>query len=139
MKGIFSTKDITKFKEAFTNFDLDEDGAITPDQLKSVLRALFIDPEKIDFEDLKWMIRRNDKIRFPRFIRFMEHITKNNKRLTYSAIYHCKHVTEYDINQFMRLYGEDLSEKEIDEMLDECGTGSSSTSFRRFVNMIKGK
>eukprot|EP01121_Diplochlamys_sp_Union-15-3_P010048 TRINITY_DN2777_c0_g1_i1.p1 TRINITY_DN2777_c0_g1~~TRINITY_DN2777_c0_g1_i1.p1 ORF type:complete len:150 (+),score=46.84 TRINITY_DN2777_c0_g1_i1:53-502(+) len=140
---------IAEFKEAFSLFDKDGDGAITTKELGTVMRSLGQNPTEADLEE---MIKEVDQdksgtIDFPEFLTMMAKQMKNED--TEEEIREAFKVFDKDGNGFisaaelrhvMTNLGEKLSEEEVDEMIKEADVDNDGQiNYEEFVKMMLSK
>ena len=73
---------IAEFKEAFSLFDKDGDGTITPNELGTVMRSLEQDPTEEELQDMINNVDSdcNGTIDFPEFLTMMARKMKDTDR-----------------------------------------------------------
>ncbi|XP_068960973.1 centrin-4-like [Petaurus breviceps papuanus] len=136
-----------EIKEAFDLFDVDGSGSIDVKELKIAMRALGFEPKK---EEIKKMIAEIDKegfgtINFEDFFAMMsvKMSEKDEKEEILKAFKlfddDCTgSITLKNIKRVAKELGENLSDEELQEMLDEADRdGDGEISEQEFLRMMK--
>ena len=145
----FTEEMIAEFKEAFSLFDKDGDGTITPNELGTVMRSLGQTPTE---EELQVMINNVDAdcngiIYFQEFLIMMAR--KINSHECEEEIQEAFCVFDKDSNGFISAaelrqvminLGEKQVEDQVDEMIREADIdGDGQVSYEEFVTMMTRK
>uniref|UniRef100_A0A8C5QA39 Calmodulin-like protein 3 n=1 Tax=Leptobrachium leishanense TaxID=445787 RepID=A0A8C5QA39_9ANUR len=123
---------IEEFKEAFSLFDKDGDGAITTKELGTVMRSLGQNPTEAELQDMIKEIDRDGSgtIDFPEFLTMMAKKMKDSD--SEEEIREAFRVFDKEGNGFicaaelrhvMTNLGEKLTDEEVDEMIREADLG----------------
>lgn len=137
--------EISVFKEAFSLFDRDCDGTISQKDLGSVMRSLGKHPTE---EELQRMINNvdtdgNGNIDFHEFLSLMKQKPKDldseeEMREAFKVFDKDGNglISAEELSQVMTELGEDLTDKEIDEMMNEADIdGDGYIDYEEFVQM----
>jgi len=141
-----TNEEIAEFREAFELFDKDNSGSVSAEELGAVMKALGHTPSE---QELKDMINEvdldgNGEIDFNEFLEMMMRKRKETPPLeelreafklfdmdgngTISA---------FELKSVMKNLGEELSEKEVAEMIREADLdGDGEVNFDEFVKMM---
>ncbi|KAJ3091215.1 hypothetical protein HK102_001299 [Quaeritorhiza haematococci] len=145
-----SEQQISEFKEAFSLFDQDGDGAVTSKELGTIMRSLGQIPTEAE---IKEMVKEIDSdgsgtIDFPEFLSLMARKMKDmdsREAETREAF----QVFDKDANGFisaaelrhiMTNLGEKLTEAEVNELIDEADTDRDGLiQYDEFVKLMLAK
>merc|ERR1712183_240382 len=137
---------IAQFKEAFALFDADGNGAITTEELGTVLRSLGQDPTEAELKDMIGEVDedKSGKIEFPEFLVMMARKAKavdTSEELAEAFKIFDKDGSGFidakELKNVMEGLGEDLTDEEIDEMVKEADlNGDGKISYDEFVKMM---
>uniref|UniRef100_A0A8C5WFU5 EF-hand domain-containing protein n=1 Tax=Leptobrachium leishanense TaxID=445787 RepID=A0A8C5WFU5_9ANUR len=129
MANKLSEEQIAEFKEAFSQFDKDSDGAITIDELGTVMRSLGQNPTEAELQD---MMKETD-LDGSRIIDFPEFLTMMAKKMkdTDSEYQNREDFRNFDkdgdgylsaaeLHHVMTSLGEKQTDEEVDEMMREA-------------------
>ena len=140
---------IAEFKEAFSLFDKDGDGAITSKELGTVMRSLGQNPTEAELQDMIHEVDAdgNQLIDFAEFLAMMARRMKDSEGE--DEIREAFRVFDKDGNGFispaelrhvMTNLGEKLTDEEIDEMIREADTdGDGQVNYEEFVTIMLNK
>ncbi|XP_041375662.1 calmodulin-beta-like isoform X2 [Gigantopelta aegis] len=148
----YSERQIRELREAFALFDRDGDGSISTDELGTVMRNLGQFPNT---EELREMIKEIDidgdgTFSFEEFVQVMANmggISENTEEDEEEELRQafrvfdktgCGYITSSDLRAVLQCMGEDLSEDEIDEMINEVDIdGDGRIDFDEFIACMK--
>ena len=145
----FTEEMIAEFKEAFSLFDKDGDGTITPNELGTVMRSLGQTPTEEELQDMINNVDANCNsiIYFQEFLIMMAR--KINSEECEEEIQEAFCVFDKDSNGFisaaeLRQVMINLGEKQVDEQVDEMIReadidGDGQVSYEEFVTMMTRK
>ncbi|CAH2224281.1 calmodulin [Pelobates cultripes] len=140
---------IEEFKEAFSLFDKDGDGAITTKELGTVMRSLGQNPTEAELQATISEIDCDGSgtIDFPEFLTLMARKMKDTD--TEEEIREAFRVFDKEGNGFisaaelrhvMTNLGEKLTDEEVDEMIREADTdGDGQVNYEELVQMMISK
>ena len=148
MAGIetLSEEQIAEYKEAFTLFDRDADGAISTAELGVVMRSVGQNPTESELRDMIGEVDSdgNGTIDFSEFLAMMAKQVKADDRE--EELREAFRLFDNDGNGFisaselkhvMTTFGERLSEEEVDEMIREADlNGDGRVDYGEFVKMM---
>ena len=136
-----------EIKEAFDLFDTDGSGAIDAKELKVAMRALGFEPKK---EDLKKMMQDADRdgnvmIDFDEFTELMQTRLANRdpkeemlKAFRLIDADGSGIITFKELKKVCKELGENMTDEEIQEMIDEADTdGDGEVGEEEFINILK--
>mmetsp|Transcript_8066 Transcript_8066/g.8928 ORF Transcript_8066/g.8928 Transcript_8066/m.8928 type:complete len:150 (+) Transcript_8066:46-495(+) len=144
-----SEDQVAEFKEAFSLFDRDGDGAITTTELGTVMRSLGQNPTESDLAEMIQDVDsdKSGTIDFPEFLSMMAKQMKNED--TEEEIREAFKVFDKDGNGFisaaelrhvMTNLGEKLTDEEVDEMIREADVDNDGQiNYDEFVKMMLSK
>ena len=129
-KHNFTPEQITEFQKTFLLFDKDNKGFITELELYNAMKAMGDTPDK---QEVKQMVQEidedgNGEVDFDEFLLLMNKVVNNNQD-DYDIVmkaFECfdyKAIGEIEMGQLKKtltLFGEKLTEDEVDEMIKEC-------------------
>jgi len=140
---------IEEFKEAFSLFDKDGDGTITPKELGTVMRSLGQNPTEAELQDMINEVGADEHgfIDFPEFLSLMARTMRDWD--TEDEIIDAFKVFDRDGNGFISVaevrhaimnLGEKLTDSEVDEMTQEADVDSNGQiNYEEFVKMMMAK
>ena len=138
---------ISEFKEVFSVFDKRGDGLIKIKYLKKVFKCLGQTPTQKEIDDMlnSFNMGGYRKIKFDDFLKLIERKMKETKDTdTYYEVFKMfdKEETGYisasEIKYMMTNLGENLTDQEVNEMLNCADTEESDKiSYDEFVKMMK--
>ncbi|GAB5355350.1 hypothetical protein AAMO2058_000198200 [Amorphochlora amoebiformis] len=146
-KSELSSEQKQEIREAFDLFDTDGSGTIDKNELKVAMRALGFEPKK---EEIAKMIQDIDKdnsgeIDFPEFLEMMT--AKMGDRDSKTEILKAFRLFDDDETGFITLdnlrrvakeIGENMSDKELQEMIDEADrTNDGKVNEDEFLRIMK--
>mmetsp|Transcript_4974 Transcript_4974/g.8534 ORF Transcript_4974/g.8534 Transcript_4974/m.8534 type:complete len:150 (-) Transcript_4974:543-992(-) len=149
MADQFTEEQIAEFKEAFSLFDRDGDGAITPKELGTVMRSLGQTPTEAELNELinELIADGQQVIDFPEFLTIMA--KKSKEAYTTEEILDAFRVfdkdgngtiTTMELRHIMTNLGEKLTDEEVDEMIREADVqGDGRVVYAEFVNLLMSK
>ena len=138
---------IADCKEAFSLFDKNGDGSITCDELRTVMTSLGENPTTSDLEEMIQEVDSdgNGKIEFSEFLTMMTR-KMGTRSFNDEALEAFKvldkdgsgSISESELRQIMNNIGEDVTDEEIKEMMNEADLdGDGQVSFKEFAAMIQ--
>ena len=138
---------IADCKEAFSLFDKNDDGSITCDELRTVMTSLGENPTTSDLEEMIQEVDSdgNGKIEFSEFLTMMTR-KMGTRSFNDEALEAFKvldkdgsgSISESELRQIMNNIGEDVTDEEIKEMMNEADLdGDGQVSFKEFAAMIQ--
>jgi calmodulin len=137
---------IAEYREAFYIFDEDNDGLITWKELEAIMRALGQNPTEADFRE--WMHRYDPDdrgtINFDSFLSLMaKHIRDSNPKEEITDAFRVfdregnGKITIAEFTHILRDIGDPLSQREIDEMVEEAQAGpTGEIDYVDFINRM---
>ena len=141
--------EIAEFKEAYSLYDTDGDGAITSEELGTIMRSLGQDPTEAELKDMITEVDadNNGMIDFPEFLTMMQCKTKDSD--PEEDILEAFRVLDKDGNGsicasdlkiVMTNLGENLTDEEIEEMIKEADIdGDGLVNYEDFIKMMMSK
>nr|XP_060632377.1 calmodulin-A-like [Anolis sagrei ordinatus] len=145
----FSEEQVSEFKEAFLLFDKDGDGAITSQELGTVMRSLGQNPTEAELQE---MIRKldtdgNGMVDFPEFLNLLARRMKNadsedevRKAFQVFDKDGNGYVSAAELRHIMTKLGEKLTDEEVEEMIKEADVdGDGQVNYEEFVRIMSCK
>ena len=145
----YSEEQLAEFKEAFSLFDKDGDGTISPVELDEILKSL---GQKLSPSELSEMMREIDTdnsgtINFMEFLVLMERqlITGDKDREFKEAFSLFDKdgnglISASELKAVMKNVGESMNDTEIEQMIKEVDIdGDGQINYIEFVKMLKEK
>eukprot|EP00397_Hematodinium_sp_SG-2012_P038652 GEMP01042079.1.p1 GENE.GEMP01042079.1~~GEMP01042079.1.p1 ORF type:complete len:150 (+),score=48.42 GEMP01042079.1:82-531(+) len=140
---------IVEFKEAFSLFDKDGDGAITTKELAIVMRSIGQHPTDAELQDMLNEVDADGSgtISFPEFLalmaRKMKDVDEAEDLVEAFKVFDLDgdgFISASELRKVMNNLGEKLTEQEIDEMIREVDNdGDGKVSWNEFLMMITAK
>ena len=138
---------IADCKEAFSLFDKDGDGSISCDELRTVMTSLGENPTTMELEEMIQGVDSdgNGQIEFSEFLTMMAQ-KMGTRSFNDEALEAFKvldkdgsgSISESELRQIMSNIGEDITDEEIKEMMNEADLdGDGQVSFKEFAAIIK--
>ena len=138
---------IADCKEAFSLFDKDGDGSISCDELRTVMTSLGENPTTMELEEMIQEVDSdgNGQIEFSEFLTMMAQ-KMGTRSFNDEALEAFKvldkdgsgSISESELRQIMSNIGEDITDEEIKEMMNEADLdGDGQVSFKEFAAIIK--
>lgn len=140
---------IEEFRTAFELFDKDHSGAISADELGTVMRNLGLDPSQ---DELRSMVELHDfdssgQIEFNEFCQMMcHHMPEDDREEQLKTAFrtfdsdNSGKISAQELKQVMTNLGENLTEDEINEMIQEADRdGDGQINYEEFVLMMVSK
>ncbi|XP_038270122.1 calmodulin-like protein 3 [Dermochelys coriacea] len=147
--GQLVEEQIAEFKEAFSFFDKDGDGAITTGELGTVMRSLGQNPTEAELQDMisELDTERSSTIDFPEFLSMMarkmrdmdseEEIREAFQIFDEDGI---GYISAAELQHIMTNLGEKLTDEEVDKMIKEANAdGNGQVNYKEFVRMMASK
>ncbi len=148
MKG-YTEEQLAEYKEAFSLFDKNGDGAISAPELSKVMESLGIHPTKTELQDMIHELDTdgNGTIDFSEFMTLMSRqgaaADKDSEVEEAFKLFDLNgdgKISSTELREVMVNLGEKMAEKEIEEMIKEADLdGDGSINYMEFVRMMKGK
>ena len=142
----FTEDQIAEFREAFQIFDKDHDGMISTKELGTVMRGLGQNPTENEIAQMIIDVDENGDgtIDFKEFLGLMAEKLKSsgNKQELLEAFKLIDKeglgaLPAYEFRFLMSTSGENISEEEIDEMIEEADLdGDGTIDFDEFIRMM---
>eukprot|EP00761_Pharyngomonas_kirbyi_P014043 gb/GECH01014073.1/.p1 GENE.gb/GECH01014073.1/~~gb/GECH01014073.1/.p1 ORF type:complete len:150 (+),score=52.36 gb/GECH01014073.1/:1-450(+) len=149
MSKELSESQVAEFKEAFSLFDKDGDGAISLDELGTVMRSLGQNPSEGELKQIINDIDKsgNGKVEFEEFLQLMSKNMKNidNEEEIVEAFRAFDkdgngYISAAELRHIMTTMGDKLSEDEVDEMIREADVaGDGQINYEQFVKSMVAK
>lgn len=146
-KNDLSEDQISDFKEAFSLFDADADGNISPAELRNMMSSLGYDPSRREIEELinEANLGGTGALDFPEFVNFlgrMMKVTKEEDVLQEAFRIFDRDQTgsinSSDLYRVLESVGEKISEVEVEHMIQRAdGDGNGKISYQDFAQLIK--
>ena len=138
---------IADCKEAFSLFDKDGDGSISCDELRTVMTSLGENPTTMELEEMIQEVDSdgNGQIEFSEFLTMMAQ-KMGTRSFNDEALEAFKvldkdgsgSISESELRQIMSNIGEDITDEEIKEMMNEADLdGDGQVTFKEFAAIIK--
>ncbi|XP_067937631.1 calmodulin-like [Watersipora subatra] len=136
-------EEISELTDTFNMFDDDGSGTISTEELGQVMRALGQDPT---VEELEAMVEDVDEdgsgsIEVDEFIKMMAKRSKGYEKevkMTFKSIHNGGFITKKEIKKIYSQLGENLSDKDIQLLLNAAGADSEGRiSYKQFSTMMK--
>ncbi|KAL0482926.1 calmodulin, partial [Acrasis kona] len=136
---------ISQYKEAFSLFDKDSDGAISTKELGTVMRALGSNPTQSELQDLIKELdpQKSGKIDFGQFLDamakgFRAPDTEEQIRDAFRIFDkdNSGTITVDDLKHIMLNLGEKLTQEEVDEMLVHANIKSGKINYADFAKIM---
>mmetsp|Transcript_11372 Transcript_11372/g.15903 ORF Transcript_11372/g.15903 Transcript_11372/m.15903 type:complete len:163 (-) Transcript_11372:534-1022(-) len=134
----FSVEDTADLRAAFKMFDKDGDGHISAKELKEALKTMGLEPTE---EELKMMLSDADTnhsgdLDFDQFVKMMANQMENSESII-NTFENEDFITVAELKHVMLALGEDLSENDLQEMIEEADiNGDGKLNYKEFVAMI---
>ena len=147
MAANLTEEQVADCKEAFSLFDKDGDGSITCEELRTVMNSLGQNPTTTELEEMIQEVDSdgNGKIEFSEFFNMMAQ-KMSSRDFNDEALEAFKvldkdgsgSISEVELRQIMINIGENLTDEEIREMMQEADLdGDGEVSFKEFAAIIK--
>ena len=149
MADKLTEEQFAEFKEAFSLFDKDDDGSITPKELGEVLGTL---GQNVTEAELQKIVNELDQdgngtICFPEFLSWMALNTKDRDRSEdIREVFRMfdkdgdGHISTSELRDAMSNLGVDLTDEEVDEMIKAADSdGDGQVNYEEFIPMMRGK
>ncbi|ODQ62506.1 hypothetical protein WICANDRAFT_76673 [Wickerhamomyces anomalus NRRL Y-366-8] len=136
---------IAEFKEAFALFDKDQDGRISGTELSTVMRSLGFCPSESEVTDMMNEIDVNGdhQIEFSEFLALMSRQLKTNdseQELLEAFKVFDKNgdgvISAAELKHVLTSIGEKLTDKEVDQMINEISDGSGEIDIKQFAALL---
>ena len=155
MTANFTEDQIAKCREAFSLLDKDGDGSITCEDLRTVMTSLGENPATSELQEMIHEVDSdgNGTIEFSEFLIMMSRKLGSRsfddeafRRRSIEEAFHVLDkdgsgsISESELRQIMKNIGEELTDEEIIEMINEADLdGDGQVSFKEFAAIIKFK
>ena len=146
MTNQMTEEQIAEFKEAFSVFDRNGDGAITREELGTVMRSLGQNPTETDLKDIINEVDadHDGKINFHEFLTMMglkmEEANREAELREAFQLFDMDSnglISAEELRHVMKNLGENLTDGEIGEMMREADTdGDGQINYAEFVKMM---
>nr|XP_056701876.1 calmodulin-A-like [Euleptes europaea] len=140
---------LAEFKEAFSLFDKDGDGAITTKELGTVMRSLGHNPTEAELQAMINDIDANGSgtVDFPEFLSLMAKRTRESageEEIRDAFRVFDKdgngYISAAELRHVMTNLGEKLTDEEVDEMIKEADMdGDGKVNYEEFVRVMMEK
>ena len=133
---------LAEFERAFNLIDKNQDGAISPDELKTVM---FEAGHQATDEEIQNMIKEADldnsgNVDFPQFTKMMKKRMEQNKLLEAFQTFDkdgSGKVSAEELKQIIKNVGEEISDDELAEMIKEADKdGDGQVDYEEFIKMM---
>ncbi|XP_066920107.1 uncharacterized protein [Clytia hemisphaerica] len=132
-----SEERIAEYKECFNLYDRDNDGLISIEQMKQVIRSLGQCPSDKELKELQQKLGKT-KVTFPEFLDLMGKVMQKSRNPESEIfegfrLYDQRQtgmISMKDLRHVMMRNGEKLSQPEFDYMLKEAGISKQSTNVK---------
>ncbi|CAH2224289.1 calmodulin [Pelobates cultripes] len=131
---------IEEFKEAFSLYDKDGDGAITTKELDTVIRSLGQNPSEAELQDMFREIEHDGSgtIDFPEFLTLMARKMREAFRVFDKD--GNGYISGAELHHVMTSLAEKLTDEEADEMVRESDIdGDGQVNYEEFVQKMISK
>ena len=144
-----SEEQITEFKEAFSFFDKNGDGAITLEELGTVMRSLGSHPTERELQDMINEVDtdKNGTIEFPEFLTMMVRKMKDSDgeeeaRATFRLFGKDGNgfISAAEFRHVVRALDEKLTDEEVHEIIQEVDfDNNGQVSYDEFIKLMGSK
>ncbi|XP_065827890.1 calmodulin-like [Oscarella lobularis] len=138
-----SEEEVKQFKQAFSLFDKNNDGNITTEELKTVLKALGHYPNEAELEAMVEEVDAdgNGTIEFEEFLVMMSKQMASDDyiRAAFDAMDRNGdgYIDPIELKQVMENFGEQLSDDDVEEMIREADVdGDGRVDFEEFHTLM---
>jgi len=134
----FAEEDMEDLKAAFKMFDKNNDGHISSQELKEVLSTMGLDPSEEQMNQLlsEAGVNHDSNLNFNDFVKMMASELENQSSLM-NRYENEDFITVAELKHVMLALGEDLSEHDLQEMIEEADiNGDGKLNYKEFVAMI---
>ncbi|EME38390.1 hypothetical protein DOTSEDRAFT_75810 [Dothistroma septosporum NZE10] len=147
--SVLTEQEVSHFRDAFALFDQNGDGEITAEELGAVMRSLGQNPSESELKDMinEVDVDQTGSVDFSEFLQMMALKLKDTDEE--QALYEAFRVFDKDgsgtisadeLKAVMKTLGEDLTDKELDEMLKEADTdGDGTIDYKEFAALMSQK
>ncbi|XP_067324502.1 calmodulin-like [Anolis sagrei] len=143
----FTKEQLAEYKEAFTLFDKDGDGAVTTAELGVVLRSLGHNLTEIELQEIVRDVEanHNGKVDFPKFLALVAKNMKSNEDQEAEIREAFRvfdkngngYITVGELRHVMTNLGEKLTDAEVDQMIKEADLdGDGKVNYEEFVRVM---
>ncbi|XP_069114939.1 calmodulin-like [Argopecten irradians] len=149
MEHQLSEEQIAEFKEAFNLFDKDGNGAITVEELGTVMRSLGQTPTEAELQDMINEVDANENgtLDFSEFLTMMTRQMKDTDseeelKVAFRAFDKDGNgfISKDELRHVMTNLGERLTEEQADEMIREADIdGDGQVNYEEFLSMMMSK
>jgi len=144
-----SHEEIQAFKDVFAMFDKDSSGTITANELGDIMRSLGQKPTDSELQDMisEVDVDQSGAIDFDEFLKMMSTSVKQSdfahETRAAFAVFDKDNsgtISADELRQVMKSLGEDLTDREIDEMIAEADKDRNGTiDYEEFVQLLSPK
>ncbi|KAH0617190.1 hypothetical protein JD844_029002 [Phrynosoma platyrhinos] len=145
----FSEEEISEFKEAFLLFDKDGDGAISSQELGTVMRSIGQNPTEAELQEMikKLDTNKNGMVDFPEFltllsVRMKSADSEEEIRKAFRVFDRDGngYVSAAELRHIMTKLGEKLTEEEVEDMIKEADVdGDGQVNYEEFLRIMSCK
>ncbi|XP_066242170.1 calmodulin-like protein 3 [Saccopteryx leptura] len=149
MADQLTEEQVAEFREAFSLFDKDGDGAISTQELGTVMRAVGLNPTQAELQCMVSEIDRDGDgtVDFPEFLGAMARRAKggdSEEQIREAFRVFDKDgnglVSAAELRHVMTRLGEKLSDREVDEMIQAADAdGDGQVNYEEFVRILVAK
>eukprot|EP00468_Gymnochlora_sp_CCMP2014_P000121 CAMPEP_0167744782 /NCGR_PEP_ID=MMETSP0110_2-20121227/2781_1 /TAXON_ID=629695 /ORGANISM="Gymnochlora sp., Strain CCMP2014" /LENGTH=144 /DNA_ID=CAMNT_0007629339 /DNA_START=271 /DNA_END=705 /DNA_ORIENTATION=- len=134
----FAEEDLDDLRVAFRMFDKNNDGHISVKEMEEVFKTMGL--EVSDEEVEKMMsdanVNHEGEMDFPEFVKLMMNQMTHSGTMIQS-LENEDHITVAELKHVMKTLGEDLSEHDLKQMIEEADiNGDGKLNYKEFVQMI---
>ena len=140
--NVITDEELAQFEEIFKRIDKDNDGAISPEELKQVMDSTFMQVSKKDIQN---MIRNadldnNGRIEFLEFVKILKKRSRKNKFL---AAFKCFDkdgsgtISTNEIKEVLEKLGESISDEQLTNLIEKSDKdGDGALNYYEFLNVM---
>ncbi|XP_042323750.1 calmodulin-like protein 3 [Sceloporus undulatus] len=145
----FSEEEIAEFKEAFLLFDKDGDGAISTQELGTVMRSIGQNPTEAELQEMikKLDTNKDGMVDFPEFLtllgaRMKSADSEEEIRKAFQVFDRDGngYVSAAELRHIMTKLGEKLTDEEVEDMIKEADVdGDGQVNYEEFIRIMSCK